>query len=212
MLDASVRTNTTGIGHAPSLGLQAPPQTHAQPNDSDLDACISDLYAKHYLNIVKVLYLKHTGFDWERAQELAQEAFARLWERRHTIGLLGNPRAWLFTVAINLARDYARHAKLLAFVPINDAIDVHHDEPDIATINDVREAVAKLPVSQQKALLLRWGDEVSHAEAIVLLQTTIGAYKARLFQAQRSLRQLLASEGYPPTSYRTRRTHSTKGS
>lgn len=175
-----------------------------QPSDSALNAYISDLYEKHYLNIVKVLYLKHTGFDWEHAQELTQEAFARLWERRYTIDLRDNPRAWLFTVAINLARDYARHAKLLAFVPIDDAIDVHRDEPDVAAINDVHDAVAKLSIRRQQALLLRWGDDVSHAEAAVLLQTTIGAYKARLFHAQQELRQALASEGYPSTKRRIR--------
>ncbi|MBI4513121.1 MAG: hypothetical protein HY702_03335 [Gemmatimonadetes bacterium] len=51
--------------------------------------------------LVRFLY-RRLG-DRDQAEELAQEAFVRLIERRPR-----GPRAWLYAVAANLARDAAR--------------------------------------------------------------------------------------------------------
>jgi RNA polymerase sigma factor (sigma-70 family) len=61
----------------------------------------AEVYRASYRPLVRFLHRK--VWDDERAQDLAQEAFARA---------LGtdpeNPRAWIFQVAANLARDEAR--------------------------------------------------------------------------------------------------------
>lgn len=61
----------------------------------------AEVYRSTYRDVVQYLYRK-IG-DRDRAQDLAQEAFARA--LRHDPE---NPRAWLFTVAGNLARVEAR--------------------------------------------------------------------------------------------------------
>ena len=52
-----------------------------------------------------VRYLNRKVWDPDRARDLAQEAFARSLGRAPD-----DPRAWVFTVAANLARDEARSA------------------------------------------------------------------------------------------------------
>ena len=73
----------------------------------------TDVYRNTYPDLVRFLHRK--VWDVERAQDLAQEAFVRA--LRHEPK---KPRAWLFQVAANLARDEAstvirrkRHLTLL---------------------------------------------------------------------------------------------------
>jgi len=61
----------------------------------------TDVYRNTYPDLVRFLHRK--VWDVERAQDLAQEAFVRA--LRHEPK---KPRAWLFQVAANLARDEAR--------------------------------------------------------------------------------------------------------
>lgn len=63
----------------------------------------SDLYRATYADLVRFIHRK--VWDGERAQELAQEVFVRALREQPD-----RPRAWLFTVAANLARDEARTA------------------------------------------------------------------------------------------------------
>src|SRR6266853_5245522 len=64
---------------------------------------IAEIYRSTYRALVRFLYRK--VWDVERAEDLAQEAFARALEHRPE-----NTRGWLFVVAANMARDDARRA------------------------------------------------------------------------------------------------------
>src|SRR2546422_4043651 len=62
---------------------------------------LADVYRTTYPALVRFLYRK--VWDADRAEDLAQEAFARALAHRPD-----NPRGWLFVVAANMARDEAR--------------------------------------------------------------------------------------------------------
>src|SRR6266704_626412 len=64
---------------------------------------LADVYRNTYPALVRFLYRK--VWDAERAEDLAQEAFARALVHRPE-----NARGWLFVVAANMARDEARRA------------------------------------------------------------------------------------------------------
>src|SRR6267143_2805381 len=64
---------------------------------------IAEVYRSTYGALVRFLYRK--VWDAERAEDLAQEAFARALVHRPE-----NARGWLFVVAANMARDDARRA------------------------------------------------------------------------------------------------------
>ncbi|HEV2131039.1 MAG TPA: sigma factor [Longimicrobiaceae bacterium] len=61
----------------------------------------ADVYRATYGELVRFLHRK--VWDADRAQDLAQETFVRAMDHQPA-----NPRAWLFRVAMNLARDEAR--------------------------------------------------------------------------------------------------------
>src|SRR5438045_8997455 len=64
---------------------------------------LADVYRTTYRALVRFLYRK--VWSAERAEDLAQEAFARALVHRPE-----NARGWLFVVAANMARDEARRA------------------------------------------------------------------------------------------------------
>ena len=59
---------------------------------------LEELYRTTYATVVRFLYRR--VWDADRAQDLAQEVFMRAMAHRPE-----KPRAWLFAVAANLARD-----------------------------------------------------------------------------------------------------------
>jgi RNA polymerase sigma factor (sigma-70 family) len=69
--------------------------------EASVSADWADVYRTTFTDLVRYLYRK--VWDAERAQDLAQEAFVRVLDDQPD-----NPRAWLFRVASNLARDEVR--------------------------------------------------------------------------------------------------------
>src|SRR2546430_16393717 len=85
---------------------------------------LAEVYRTTYRALVRFLYRK--VWDAARAEDLAQEAFARA-----VVHKPDNARGWLFIVAANMARDDARraareprHRPLLNAEPRNQAAPV----------------------------------------------------------------------------------------
>ena len=68
-----------------------------------MTADLSHLFEQYYASLVRMLY-RRTG-DRDRAEDLAQETFARA-----VAAPPNNPRPWLFAVALNLVREDGRRA------------------------------------------------------------------------------------------------------
>src|SRR3954449_2777636 len=68
-----------------------------------MTADLSELFEQYYDSLVRMLY-RRTG-DRDRAEDLAQETFARA-----VAAPPRNPRPWLFAVALNLVREEGRRS------------------------------------------------------------------------------------------------------
>src|SRR5688500_8152112 len=68
-----------------------------------MTADMARLFDEYYPSLVRMLY-RRTG-DRDRAEEIAQETFARA-----VAAPPRNPRPWLFAVALNLVREEGRKA------------------------------------------------------------------------------------------------------
>jgi RNA polymerase sigma-70 factor (ECF subfamily) len=139
------------------------------------------------------------------AEELAQEALARVCRDWSKVRLADQPSAWAYRVAINLARSHWRrgaasrraHTRLAARPPA----DVVGDGTDVIA---VRDAVAALPARQRAALVLRYFAEFSVREAAEALRCPEGTIKSLTHAAIRTLRResLLSDEPLMPTTTR----------
>jgi len=147
---------------------------------------LAEVYKTTYRALVRFLYRK--VWDADRAEDLAQEAFARALVHKPE-----NARGWLFVVAANMARDEARrvmrekrHLTLLS----NDAPDPA-PAPDAAVIAElererVREALDRLTPRDRDVLLL-WDSGLSYEEIAAQTGLAAGAIGTTLARARRRL-------------------------
>ncbi len=105
------------------------------------------------------------------AEELAQDALARVCRDWRRVRKMDHPAAWASRVAVNLANSYfrrrsaERRAKArLAARPVADA-----GAPDNALALSVRQAVAALPPRQRTALLLHYFCDLPFAQVADLM-------------------------------------------
>lgn len=147
---------------------------------------IAEVYRNTYPALVRFLYRK--VWDAERAEDLAQEAFARALVHRPE-----NTRGWLFVVAANMARDEARkaarekrHLTLLKSEP--DAVQSSlEDDIDADTQRTrVRAALEQLTPRDREALLL-WDAGMSYDEIAAQTGLSRGAIGTTLARARRRL-------------------------
>src|SRR2546423_954361 len=147
---------------------------------------LAEIYRTTYRALVRFLYRK--VWDAERAEDLAQEAFARA-----VVHKPDNARGWLFIVAANMARDDARraarerrHLTLLKAEPqtsesgADDALHVESER------THVRAALEQLSPRDREVLLL-WDAGISYEEIAAQTGLARGAVGTTLARARRRL-------------------------
>jgi RNA polymerase sigma factor (sigma-70 family) len=158
---------------------------------------IHDLYLASYQRLVLQLY-PVTG-DLGEAQEVVQEAFVKLLASPTLISALGNPEAWLRTVAVNLARSRRRRGRvlqrLLGTVGAGPT-DVPGASPDHVAL---MAALRALPAGQREAIALHYLADLPVTDVAELLQISVGTVKSRLSRGRTALARLLGE----PASERT---------
>jgi RNA polymerase sigma-70 factor (ECF subfamily) len=171
------------------------PRSKAAPVQTDtshLDA----LFQQHWSRICGLLY-RMLG-DWAEAEDLALEAFVRLYRRPPSEQ--GNLGGWLYRVATNLGfnalrtrqrrQKYEQEAGIAALereLPANPATSVEHDQER----QQVRATLAAMKPRSAQVLVLRYSG-LSYAEiamALGVAPTSVGTLLARAEQEFESVYQ-----------------------
>ncbi len=163
------------------------------------------LYQTMYSSVVRFLYRK--VWDQDRAEDLAQEVFIRALAHRPE-----KPRAWIFAVASNLARDEARaavrrkkHLTLLTNDPVTlarpqaSAEDVVQHDEEVAQVQSALDALT----ARDREVLLLWDAGLSYQEIAQQTGLALGAVGTTLARARRRL-----VEAYDRTESSDRAAHS----
>jgi RNA polymerase sigma-70 factor (ECF subfamily) len=153
---------------------------------------IETLFAQYYESLVRMLY-RRTG-DRDRAEDLAQEVFARA-----LTAPPDNPRPWLFAVALNLVRDDGRRAvrqgrrlQLLKGEMPAAADPADDDYERNEKTRTVRAALDQLREVDREVLLLKAEgfdyDEIAAATGLAkgAIGTTLSRARRRLVEAYRA--------------------------
>jgi RNA polymerase sigma-70 factor (ECF subfamily) len=132
------------------------------------------------------------------AEDAAQEAFLRAWQRLHTYKPQLPFRNWIFSIAIHLALDTLRRERETTDV---DALDLPSGRmgPEGALeskqrAEKVHQAVMALPPASRAVLVLREYQGLSYGEIASVLGIPIGTVMSRLNYARSHLRQALAAD------------------
>ena len=129
----------------------------------------------------------HCG-DRMVAEELAQEALVRLWQRWDAVSAKGTPDPWLWTVALNLSRSKRRRGRAEQRARQRAGDTGIDDDTDSADAIAVRTVVAALPDRQRTAVTLRYFAGLSireTADAMGCAEGTVGAHTNKALAALR---------------------------
>ena len=142
---------------------------------------MTELYHQYHESLVRML-TRRTG-DRDRAEDLAQETFARA-----VATPPNNPRPWLFAVALNLVREdgrkyvrQGRRLQLLKAETVSTAPAADEEFERRQNVAAVRAALATLSDRDREALLLKAEgfDYQEIADTLGLAKTAVGTTLAR---------------------------------
>ena len=129
----------------------------------------------------------------EQAEDVVQECFARVWEKRKSVDF-AKAKSYLFTTAHHTIVDEVRHQQHFASMEeprIADATTAEQPYPDV---NDIlHKALATLPEAQRNALLLRDYEGYSYQEIGDITGMSEAQVKVNIFRARTALKNKLNS-------------------
>lgn len=147
---------------------------------------LAALFEEYHESLVRMLY-RRTG-DRDRAEEIAQEVFARA-----VAAPPRNPRPWLFAVALNLVREAGRKAvrqqrRLVLYKAEQPEATEPPDEimDRAERIARVRSALESLSERDREALLLK-AEGFNYEDIAATLGLAVGAVGTTLSRARRRL-------------------------
>ncbi len=168
------------------------------------EACFERLLAKHRAPVVAFIYrLVH---DRGEAEDLAQEAFLRVFRARKSYTPDAKFTTWLYRIATNLALNSLRNGRRRRNdVSVDEAGGEQRPPMDVADpasaieerlvererARTIRLAVDALPEKQRTAVLLHKYQDLRYEEIARILGCSESALKSLLFRAYETLRERL---------------------
>ena len=171
----------------------------------DLDGHFED-FVRAYQDRMYAFALRLTS-SRQDAEESTQDAFVRAYraldsypeQRRRELHL----RVWLYQIVLNVVRNRGRR-HTLTVVPLDSPIEDRlpasaGEQPEAVAVrkevqNQLRAAIADLPLRYGTAVVLRHVQGLSYTEAAEVLDQPIGTTKSDVHRGLRLLRQALESE------------------
>ena len=152
------------------------------------------LYRKH-AGRVYALCLRMTA-DPALAEELAQDAFVRAWEKLDTFRGNSQFGTWMHRLTVNvvLSALRGRTRRLQREVATEQLADLPAEAPtqEPGVMRDLERAIASLPEGARKVFVLHDVEGYKHEEIAAMTGTATGTCKAQLHRARRLLREKLA--------------------
>jgi len=169
------------------------------------DLILNELMTRWQQPLVAFIY-RYIGHQAD-ALDLAQETFVRVYQSRSRYTARAKFASWLFTIAVNLCRNYVRRWERTGGTAM-ESLDADStktsewilssdDSPDQAAIkseliSSIKEALKKLPHDLKTVILLYQYEDRSYEEISSVLGCTIKAVEMKLYRARKLLRELLS--------------------
>lgn len=155
-----------------------------EPTPADPDDSFNAAFESHWVSVFRFA-LAWTN-DWAAAEDLAQDAFVRLWGKRTTIDWSKPILPWLLTTTHHLATDRFRRLRRVFTSAATHGTTLDSD----ARLRwlDVREAMAALTPFQRTALVLTAVVGLDSESVATTLGSTAGGVRAAVSRARQALR------------------------
>ena len=159
-------------------------------NTSDL--AFERLYRQHRGDVYR--FVLRDVRNPEEAEDVTQTAFLNAYRAIQRGQEPERPRAWLLTIAQNVARGRFRARAARPHEVEFDAELAAAPEHEGPTAGEIREALERLRPNYRAVLVLREIGGLSYAEIAETLDLSVAAVETLIFRARRALREELAPE------------------
>ena len=159
------------------------------------DAVFRSVFDTNFKVLRNFLVYKFRG-DTESAEDIAQNAFVKLWEN---CGILQPEQAksFLYTTAIRLSLNKIKHNQVVANFELQFQVkSAHKESPEFlmeaSELKDQLErAINELPEKQRTVFLMNRFDNQSYTEIAAALDLSVKAVEKRMHLALLSLRKVV---------------------
>lgn len=142
-----------------------------------------------------VRFIRSKGISPSDAEEIAQTAWAKGWERRQQLKCPESLSSWINSIAFNVLRNYARKSKRLTeFAPCHD--EGVRSEPVSARV-DLRRITAHCSEVDRRLLWYRYVEGRSSSEAGRMMGLSAVATRIRLMRTRNRLRKVWKNGNRP---------------
>jgi len=137
--------------------------------------------------------------DFSAAEDIAQEAFTRVWVKAESWTSKGvSPLSWVYRITYNLCIDYLRNKRGQVNTKSSEPIDVSLTPEEQLISNDktklLNESLMQLPERQRSAIMLCAYQGLSNIEAASVLDCSVEALESLLSRGRRTLKKKMESD------------------
>src|SRR5512136_2799128 len=160
------------------------------------EAAFAEIVTAYKDRIVNYLY-QFTG-DYQKAVELSQETFLRVFFKAKQYRPVAPLSSWIYAIASNLAKTEMKRMRKHAAVSLDD-IAAHEvrqrayaqDPPDPGLIKNLRQALDALHPRYRIPVVLKDMEGFSQEEIAQILKKPVGTIKARISRGRSFLKKRL---------------------
>lgn len=154
-----------------------------------------------FKEIFKQYYLPVRSFAWrfvkdnDIAEDIVQDVFLQVWEKRLTFNVLAEVKSYLYTSVRNTCFDYLKHERVKQKHETQILVSMLHDEEQEYILEEevdslIYNAIGTLPRQAQKIVIMTMNGD-SNLEIAQKLNITVNTVKSTKLKAYRVLRKRL---------------------
>lgn len=157
-------------------------------------AAFSELYTLYAPGLIRYVFQK-TG-DLTQAQDIVQDIFTKLWDRRATLSIQTALSAYLYKQALNRCLNALRHERIVAehaLRSLSEFMGIHEDTPDQLLLDRelgevIRKQIEALAPQMRKTIELRLHMGYSNKEIAERMEVSEHTVATQIKRALRVLR------------------------
>ena len=161
-------------------------------------AAFRELFDRHSPILLRVM--RHQLRRPEDARDLVQQTFLQLHRSRNDFREGAQLRPWLFTIAMNLKREYFRRAGRRPESPLDldgrtDPAVAPRGHEQLEASDELGFALAELPEEQREVITLHWLAGVPLPDVAQMVGASLSAVKVRAHRGYAAMRRALGGPG-----------------
>lgn len=164
-------------------------------------ACAGDVRAFELLSERHYDFMYRIAFRWcgnyADAEDITHNAFLKMADKLHYFRFESSFRTWLCRLVINTAKDSVRREQrnYQRMAQVNEDLTDGVRADSQTYTNEIFRFIQKLPQDQRAALILVFGEGMTHKEAAEIEGCPEGTLSWRIHEARRNLEYMMKKGG-----------------